>query len=158
MSVEETQQVLDEYLDALLGGGDFGAFFADDVRWTTMETGDVISGRDAVRDFIIALHTQLFDASPEFGPVICGDGSAALEATFIGKHIAEFAGVEATGAEVRLRTPCSTSSKPERSLRSGPTFRSRPLSSSSNPKRLAQDVTRAARSFPDTQISRTTAL
>ena len=27
MSVEETQHVLDEYLDALLGGGDFGSFF-----------------------------------------------------------------------------------------------------------------------------------
>ena len=32
MSVEQTQHVLDEYLDALLGGGDFGRFFADDVR------------------------------------------------------------------------------------------------------------------------------
>jgi steroid delta-isomerase-like uncharacterized protein len=102
MSVDETRQVVGEYLDALRGGGDFGAFFADDVRWTTMETGDVISGRDAVRDFIVALHTKLFDASPEFGRVVCDDGAAALEATFVGKHIAEFAGVEATGADVRL--------------------------------------------------------
>ncbi len=102
MSVDETRQVVGEYLDALRGGGDFGAFFADDVRWTTMETGDVISGRDAVRDFIVALHTKLFDASPEFGRVVCDDGAAALEATFVGKHIAEFAGVGATGADVRL--------------------------------------------------------
>jgi predicted ester cyclase len=102
MSVEETQRVLGEYLDALLTGGDFGAFFADGVRWTTMETGEVITGRDAVRDFITAFHTQLFEASPEWGTLVCGDGSAALEATFIGKHIAEFAGVSATGAEVRL--------------------------------------------------------
>jgi predicted ester cyclase len=102
MSVEETQQVLREYFTALLGGGDFGSFFADDVRWTTMETGDVISGRDAVRDFIGALHAQLFDASPELGALICGDSSAALEATFVGRHIAEFAGVAATGAQVRL--------------------------------------------------------
>jgi steroid delta-isomerase-like uncharacterized protein len=102
MTVDETKRVIGEYLDALLGGGDFGAFFADDVRWTTMETGDVLSGRDAVRDFIIALHSQLFEASPELGRLIYGDGSAALEATFRGRHIAEFAGVEATGAEVRL--------------------------------------------------------
>ena len=102
MSVDETRQVVGEYLDALLGGGDFGAFFADDVRWTTMETGDVISGRDAVRGFIVALHTELFDASPVFGRVVCDDGAAALEATFVGKHIAEFAGVGATGADVRL--------------------------------------------------------
>lgn len=102
MSVEETQQVVGDYLDALLGGGDFGAYFSEDVRWTTMETGDVISGRDAVRDFIVALHTKMFDAAPELGLLVCGDHSAALEATFIGKHIAEFAGVEATGADVRL--------------------------------------------------------
>ena len=30
------------------------------------------------------------------------DGVAALEAVFVGKHTAEFAGVPATGAEVRL--------------------------------------------------------
>ena len=102
MSVEETKHAMAQYLDALQNGRDFGAFFADDVRWTTMETGDVISGSDAVRDFIVALHTHLFDASPEFGPLICGADSAALEATFVGRHIAEFAGVEATGAEVRL--------------------------------------------------------
>ncbi len=102
MSADDTRRVIDEYLDALLSGGDFGASFADDVRWTTMETGEVISGRDAVRDYIVAVHTQLFDASPELGLVVCGDGSAALEATFKGKHIAEFAGVAATGAEVSV--------------------------------------------------------
>ena len=31
-----------------------------------------------------------------------GDGSAALEAVFVGKHAAEFAGIPATGEEVRL--------------------------------------------------------
>ena len=88
MSVEETKHAMAQYLDALQNGGDFGAFFADDVRWTTMETGDVVSGRDEVRDFIIAFHQQLFDASPEFGRLICDDGAAALEATFVGKHSA----------------------------------------------------------------------
>jgi steroid delta-isomerase-like uncharacterized protein len=102
MTVDETRRVLGDYLDALLGGGDFAAYFADDVQWTTTETGEVISGADAVRDFITAFHTELFDASPEIGPTICGDGVAALEATFVGKHIAEFAGVAATGTQVRL--------------------------------------------------------
>jgi predicted ester cyclase len=45
---------------------------------------------------------RLFDASPELGGLICDDGAAALEATFVGKHIGEFAGVKATGVEVRL--------------------------------------------------------
>ena len=102
MSTDDTQRIIDGYLDALLSGGDFGASFADDVRWTTMETGEVISGRGAVRNFIVAFHTQLFEAAPELGLVVCGDGSAALEATFKGRHIAEFAGVAATGAEVSV--------------------------------------------------------
>ena len=102
MTVEETEHTIRAYLDALQTGGDFAAYFADDITWTTMETGDQIHGRDPVRDFIVALHSQLFDASPEFGNVTVADGVAALEAVFVGKHIAEFAGVPATGASVRL--------------------------------------------------------
>jgi predicted ester cyclase len=102
MTVADTQSTLDEYLDALLNGGDFAAKFSDQVSWTTMETGEVIHGREAVRDFIVALHSQLFDATPELGKVYVGDGSAALEALFVGKHTAEFAGIPATGEEVRL--------------------------------------------------------
>jgi steroid delta-isomerase-like uncharacterized protein len=102
MSVEETERTLRGYLDALLAGGDFASFFADDVLWTTMETGDQIRGREAVRDFIIALHSQLFAASPELKNVTAADGVAAIEAVFVGTHTAEFAGVPATGAAVRL--------------------------------------------------------
>jgi ketosteroid isomerase-like protein len=102
MSVEDTQRTLDEYLDALVSGGDFAAKFSDQVSWTTMETGEEIHGREAVRDFIVALHSQLFDATPELRNVYVGDGSAALEAVFVGKHMAEFAGIAATGDEVRL--------------------------------------------------------
>ena len=102
MTVEETERTIREYLDALQTGGDFAAYFADDVTWTTMETGDQIRGREPVRDFIVALHGQLFDATPEFGHVTVTDGVAALEAVFVGTHTAEFAGVPATGAEVRL--------------------------------------------------------
>jgi steroid delta-isomerase-like uncharacterized protein len=102
MSVEETNATIREYLDALKNGGDFASFFADEIVWTTMETGDQIRGRDAVRDFIVALHSQLFDASLEEKNVTVADGVAGLEAVFVGTHTAEFAGVAATGTEVRL--------------------------------------------------------
>ena len=102
MSVEETERTVREYLDTLSDGGDFAEFFADDVMWTTMETGDQIRGRAAVRDFIVALHSELFDATPEFGNVTVADGHAALEAVFVGKHTGELAGIPATGAQVRL--------------------------------------------------------
>ena len=42
MSLEETESTIRQYLDALLNGGDFASFFADDVMWTTMETGEQI--------------------------------------------------------------------------------------------------------------------
>ena len=102
MSIEETKSTIRQYLDALLNGGDFSAFFADEVLWTTMETGDQIRGLEAVSDFIIGLHSQLFDASPELVSTEFADGVAGLEAVFVGTHTAEFAGVPATGAAVRL--------------------------------------------------------
>ena len=102
MSATETESTLRGYLDALLTGGDFASFFSDDVLWTTMETGDEIRGRDAVRDFIITLHARLFEAAPELRGIAFADGSAGLEAEFIGRHVAEFAGVPPTGAEVRM--------------------------------------------------------
>jgi ketosteroid isomerase-like protein len=102
MSIESTTQVMNDYLEALVKRGDFARFFADQVLWTTMETGDEVRGREAVRDFIVAFHTQSFEAHPEVKSLIVGDGSATLEADFVGKHTGEFAGVTATGAEMRV--------------------------------------------------------
>ncbi len=102
MSIEETESTVRQYLDALMNGGDFAAFFAEEVVWTTMETGDQIRGRDAVRDFITGMHTQGFDATPELVSIEFADGVAGLEALFVGRHTGEFSGVPATDAEVRL--------------------------------------------------------
>lgn len=102
MSVEETQQTIQRYLDALMSGGDFASCFADDVEWTTMETGEQVHGREAVRDYIVTMHTQAFDAKPELRSLATADGLALLEAVFIGTQIAEFGGVPATGATVRV--------------------------------------------------------
>lgn len=102
MSVTDTESTMRDYMDALLSGGDFAAFFSEDVRWTTMETGDVVTGREAVRDYIVALHTQLFEAAPEVRGMAVADGVVGLEADFVGTHTAEFAGVPPTGTQVRL--------------------------------------------------------
>jgi predicted ester cyclase len=101
LSVEKTTEIMNAYLDALLHGGDFGQYFVDDVHWTTVETGDEVRGRDAVTDLIIGLHTQLFDAHPEFKKMAISDGLAALEADFVGVHTGEFAGIAPTGASLR---------------------------------------------------------
>ena len=100
--MSDTESTMRDYMEALLSGGDFAAFFSEDVRWTTMETGDVVTGREAVRDYIVALHTQLFEATPEVRGMAVADGVVGLEADFVGTHTAEFAGVPPTGAKVRL--------------------------------------------------------
>ena len=102
MTAQETKQALSGYLDALMSGGDFGSFFAEDVVWTTMENGEQVRGRQEVADYIVALHTQIFAASPELVNVAYGDGFAVLEAVFVGVHTGEFAGLAATEARVRL--------------------------------------------------------
>lgn len=102
MSVDTTRNTITAYIDSLLHGGDFASFFSDDVLWTTMETGEQVRGRDAVRDYIVALHTQAFTASPEVKRFVVADDVAVLEAVFVGTHAAEFAGIPATGKQVRL--------------------------------------------------------
>lgn len=97
-----TERTMSAYIEALGARGDFAAYFADDVLWTTMETGDQVRGRDAVRDLIVWMHEQAFDGRPELRNLVCGDGVAALEAVFVGRHIDEFAGIAATGASVSL--------------------------------------------------------
>ena len=102
MGDETTRAVMDQYLGALLDGSDFGRFFAPDVVWTTMETGEEVRGRDAVRDLILAIHTQAFHAQPQLVNLLTGDATAMLEAVFLGTHVGDFAGLSATGREVRL--------------------------------------------------------
>jgi steroid delta-isomerase-like uncharacterized protein len=102
MAATESERTIRAYLEALLSGGDFADFFTEDVVWTTMETGEELRGRETVRDFITGLHRVYFDATPEVTAVTTAAGTAAIEAVFVGKHIAEFAGVPATGSSVRL--------------------------------------------------------
>jgi predicted ester cyclase len=102
MSVDTSTKTINSYLETLFSGGDFSQYFSADVVWTTMETGDQVHGREEVRDYIVALHTQLFDARPEVRSLTVGSETAALEADFVGTHIGEFAGIPPTGADLRV--------------------------------------------------------
>ncbi|MBY9075171.1 ester cyclase [Nocardioides sp. WL0053] len=55
-----------------------------------------------MRDLIVSLHRETFHASPELKHLVCGDGLAAVEAVFVATHVSDFAGIPATGAEVRV--------------------------------------------------------
>ena len=100
--MSETESTFQGYMTALLEGGDFAAYFSDDVVWTTMETGEEVRGRDNVRDLIVNLHTQIFKATPELRSLVVGDGAVALEATFNGTHVGDYQGVPATGRTVNI--------------------------------------------------------
>jgi steroid delta-isomerase-like uncharacterized protein len=102
MSVETTAETMRSYLDTLLARGDFADYFTDDVTWTTVGTDQELEGRQPVRDFLIWMHTQAFDAHPKVKTLVIGDGQAALEADFVGTHTGEFLGVPATGKSVQV--------------------------------------------------------
>jgi len=102
MSVDQTQEVIDAYLTALVAREDIAPFFSDDVVVELVDVAQVIQGRDAVAGAIVALHEQMFDARPELTNLIVGEGTAAVEAVFVGTHTGEFAGIPATGKEVAV--------------------------------------------------------
>ena len=76
MTVDSTRQVIDAYFDAMGRGHDFGRYFAEQVVWTWMETGERISGREAVRDHIVEVHDG---ADWQSTTLRVADGAVTLE-------------------------------------------------------------------------------
>ncbi len=102
MTREETQRVLEAYLTELLDNGSYADFFADDIVVTMMDVGQEVHGRDAAHEAVRNLHEITFDAGPELRTIVYGEGIASAEVVFVGTQIGEFAGVAATGGEVRV--------------------------------------------------------
>ena len=102
MSADETQEVIDAYLTALVAREDIAPFFSDDVVLTLVEFGQEIQGREAVAGAILDLHQQTFDARPEVMNLIVSEGKAAGEFVFVGTHTGEFVGIPPTGHSVQV--------------------------------------------------------
>jgi predicted ester cyclase len=102
MNVEETRHLLDNYLEALFGGKDYGQYLAPDVAMRFMDIGDAATGRETVVEAIVTAHTVQFAATFEVVTTVVGAGTAAAEVLFEGTHTAEFGGIPATGAGVRV--------------------------------------------------------
>jgi steroid delta-isomerase-like uncharacterized protein len=102
MTVEATAETMRSYLDAFLARGNFADYYTDEVTWTTVGADQELQGRQPVRDFLIWMHTQAFDAHPKVKTLVVGDGQAALEADFVGTHTGEFLGIPATGRSVQV--------------------------------------------------------
>lgn len=80
------------------------ALLAADAVFTDMSTGMTWSGRRAIGGMLDWMYHDVFDAHVEDVRLIIGDDGAVavLEATFVGVHQGEFAGVPATGRTVRV--------------------------------------------------------
>jgi steroid delta-isomerase-like uncharacterized protein len=94
-----TREMLTRYLDS--GHADL-SMMADDVIFTTMATGEEHIGQDAVRRMLHYMYHVAFDALAVTRTLVADESHAVLEAVFVGRHIGEFAGVPATGRDVRV--------------------------------------------------------
>ena len=99
MSLDETSEVMERYIAA--EHGDVSTM-ADDVVFRVMATGDEHRTPAGVLAMLGYFYHGAFEATAATHKVVFGPGSAVLEADFVGRHIGEFAGVPATGKDVRV--------------------------------------------------------
>jgi len=74
----------------------------EDATFVDATSGLRWQGRDAIAGMMDAFYRVAFDGHLDDSHLIVGMDGAVLEATFVGRHLAEFAGVAATGREVRV--------------------------------------------------------
>jgi steroid delta-isomerase-like uncharacterized protein len=98
MSLEGTREVVTAYLQ------DHGnlSYLAEDAVFTDMGTGQEYRGRDAIVQSLEYFYHQAFEARAEVHSTVVADGHATAEGEFVGRHIGDFAGIPATGREVRV--------------------------------------------------------
>ena len=99
MSVQRTRDAVERYLNS--AHSDL-SMMAEDVVFTTMATGDEHRGIEGVSRMLDYVYHQAFDARAETRNRIYAEDHAVLEGHFIGKHVGTFAGIEATGRQVRV--------------------------------------------------------
>ena len=99
MSVESTQQVMQRYFSAEHNDV---SMLADDVVFTIMGTGQEHHGPEGVAQMLSYFYHVAFEATAETRNSIIAEGKAVMEVDFVGKHIGNFAGIPATGKDVRV--------------------------------------------------------
>ena len=99
MSIESTRETMLRYFNAEHGDV---SMMAEDVVFTIMATRQEHHGRDAVLGMLNYFYHIAFDATATTRVTLFGENNAMVEGNFVGKHIGEFAGIPATGKDVRV--------------------------------------------------------
>jgi steroid delta-isomerase-like uncharacterized protein len=99
MSIESTRETMLRYFNSKHGDV---SMMAEDVVFTIMATGQEHHGRDAVLGMLNYFYHIAFDATAATRVTLFGENNAMVEGDFVGKHIGEFAGIPATGKDVRV--------------------------------------------------------
>src|SRR3954452_24221708 len=99
MSVESTRETLTKYFNA---EHSYENVMAEDAVFTDMSTGQEHKGPEAILGMLTYFYHQAFDARADLKNLVIDGDRAITEWDFVGKHIGEFAGVSATGNQVRV--------------------------------------------------------
>ena len=99
ISVESTRATMMRYFNSEHGDV---SMMAEDVVFTIMATGQEHRGRDGVMGMLTYFYHVAFDAAATTRTMLFGEHNAMVEGDFVGKHIGEFAGIPATGKDVRV--------------------------------------------------------
>jgi len=99
MSIESTRETMLRYFSS--EHSDSG-MLAEDVVFTIMATGDEHHGREGVLGMLKYFYHVAFDATADTRLTLFGEANAVWEGYLVGRHIGEFAGIPATGKEVRV--------------------------------------------------------
>jgi len=97
MTVDDTRKIMEAY-----AANHDPKYVASDAVFIDTASGTRHEGREAIGAMLNYVYHVAFDARAEGTRLIVGEGAATLEATFVGKHIGEFAGIPATGRDVRV--------------------------------------------------------
>jgi steroid delta-isomerase-like uncharacterized protein len=99
MSVQSTRAVMTRYFNSEHSDT---SMMAPDVVFTIMATGQEHHTPEGVAGMLHYFYHLAFDATAEPRMTLVDERNAVWEGTFIGKHIGEFAGIPATGKDVRV--------------------------------------------------------
>jgi steroid delta-isomerase-like uncharacterized protein len=99
MSIESTRETMLRYLNSEHGDT---SMMADDVVFTVMARGDETKTPVGVLAMLHYFYHVAFDATADPRVTLFGEHNAMQEVDFVGKHIGEFAGIPATGKDVRV--------------------------------------------------------